>query len=94
MPVTKRKKPRVNRISHAQRDKGYKFMEKDPVLDQLITLVEESPKSLAKISDESGVSKSCLRNWMYGRTRRPQNITMDFVARAVGVVRGDWQPLR
>lgn len=85
-----RSKPRVNRVSHAQRDKGYKFIEKDPVLDALITLVEQSPKSLKAICDQSGVSQSCLRNWMYGKTKRPQNITMEFVARAIGYQRGPW----
>jgi hypothetical protein len=91
--LSERRKPRVNRISHAARDKGYRHIDKDPVLIRLIEIVEQSPKSLKKICDESGVSQSCIRNWMYGRTKRPHNVTMDFVARAIGYARGDWKRL-
>lgn len=75
---------RVNVISHATKDKGYRFIDKDPTLIELLILIEKSGKSWARISRETGVSYTTLRNWELGKTRRPQNVTMEFVARAVG----------
>lgn len=72
--------------------KTYRFMDKDPMIDKLRTVVQDaypgrkgldkSKIAYSKISAESGVSEHCLRNWFEGDTRRPQFATMCAVARA------------
>lgn len=51
------------------------------------------PEAIERIADESGVSVQTLRNWFFGDTRFPRNLTMRFVLEAldckVQVVRGD-----
>lgn len=89
-PAPKRARPRVNTISHSQASKGYRFIEKDPVLERLVDLIEQSPLTYKEICDSSGVSWQTIRNWRTGKTKKPQNVTMDFVARAIGYRRGDW----
>lgn len=59
-------------------------IDRDPELDVVMEAVHQSPKSLAQISRESGVSLTTIRNWDLGRTRRPQRVTMEFVLRACG----------
>lgn len=79
------RKPSVNaRLAHVT---SYRGLDKDPVLIQVINLVEESPMTLAAIANKSGVAESTIRNWIGGHTRRPQNITMEFVLRAIGYER-------
>lgn len=71
--------------------KTYRFINKDPMIDQLRTVVQDAygmgkgdkrKISYSKISLESGVSEHCLRGWFDGGTRRPQFATMCAVARA------------
>lgn len=80
-----RRKP--NRISHSKTDKAYQHRDKDPVLVQVLNLLEESPLSVAEICRSSGVAASTLRAWREGATRRPQNVTIDFVLKAMGYER-------
>lgn len=61
---------------------------RDPVLDQVLDCIESSNHSLTWISAKSGVSVTTLINWRSGKTRRPQNVTIDFVLRACGYKRG------
>ena len=61
---------------------------KDPVIDQLRTAIEDSGLDLAKISELSDVSTSTMWNWFYGSTRRPQHATVMAVTRAIG---WDWK---
>jgi DNA-binding phage protein len=65
--------------------KSYSFVDKDPVIDVMRTVVEDSKKSYAKISRESDVSATTLSNWFYGKTKRPQFCTVAAVARACGL---------
>lgn len=82
------RKPRRNIISHSKADKAYLFTKgKDPLLIQVINLIEESGYSIAYISEKSGVSGTTIRNWIGGKTMRPQNVTMDFVLRVIGYER-------
>jgi lambda repressor-like predicted transcriptional regulator len=63
---------------------SYNFIDKDPVIDQLRTAIQDSGMSWSEISHNSGVSVSCLRNWFHGETRKPQNATIEAVLRAIG----------
>lgn len=64
--------------------KSYNFRDKDPVIDVVRTVVEDAGKSYAKVERDSGVTTQTLRNWFYGRTKRPQFATVAAVVRACG----------
>ena len=64
--------------------KSYLFRDKDPVIDQVRTAVEDSGMTFKEIHDASDVSTSTVYNWFYGNTRRPQFATVEAVARACG----------
>jgi len=67
---------------------AYRWLEHDPVRDEVVALIEESGMSLEAISRKSGgVSTTTLRRWINGATRRPQNVTLDFVLRGLGYER-------
>lgn len=59
----------------------YKY---DPVIEQVLELLEDSSMKQSQASDLSGVSTSTIRNWSKGKTRRPQNATIEAVGRAAG----------
>ena len=64
--------------------KSYSFRDKDPCIDIIRTVVEDSGKSYVKIHESSGVSVGTLSNWFGGKTRRPQFATVNAVALALG----------
>lgn len=63
---------------------GYRWRDRDPILDLINGLVKESGMSFEQISNRCGVSKSTLRNWDVGKTMRPQAVTVKFVLNAIG----------
>jgi lambda repressor-like predicted transcriptional regulator len=69
----------------------YQKTKYDPAMIELAREINKHPKGLAQISRETGVSVSCMRNWMTKHTKRPQNVTMEFVARSIGLTRPGWQ---
>ena len=62
----------------------YRFKDKDPAIDKLRTVVQDSGKSYVDIHVASGVTVTTLRNWFKGGTRRPQHATLMAVARSLG----------
>lgn len=58
---------------------------RDPALDEVLNAIEGISGTV--IESRSGVSKSTIRNWRNGKTRHPQNITLDFALRAAGLRR-------
>lgn len=62
----------------------YVFTDKDPVIDKMRTLVEDSGESYVDIRAASGVSTTTLYNWFHGKTRRPQFATVNAVALSLG----------
>jgi transcriptional regulator with XRE-family HTH domain len=76
-----------NRISHAEKDQGYRHIEKDPVLYEVCGLIEQSGFSIDKVAELSGVSRTTLHNRLFGRTQRPRNATTSFVLRSLGLTR-------
>jgi hypothetical protein len=64
--------------------KSYNFRDKDPMIDKVRTVVQDSELSYAKISDKSSVSTGTLYNWFSGTTRRPQFCSMNAVLRCIG----------
>jgi transcriptional regulator with XRE-family HTH domain len=64
--------------------KSYSFTDKDPIIDEIRTVVQDSGVSYRQIEEESGVTGSTLHAWFHGKTRRPQAATLNAVARALG----------
>jgi hypothetical protein len=61
----------------------YRFIDKDPIIDKMRTVVEGSNATYLRIHELSGISTTTLTNWFHGDTRRPQFATLNAVARAL-----------
>ena len=70
--------------------KAYNFRDKDPVIDELRTMVEDhfgvriNNKSMREIEVAGGPSASCMISWFKGTTKRPQSATLDRLADSTG----------
>jgi transcriptional regulator with XRE-family HTH domain len=64
--------------------KSYSFQDKDPIIDEIRTVVQLSGFSYKKIEEASGVTSKTLHDWFDGETRKPQAATLNAVARALG----------
>jgi len=64
--------------------KSYVFKDKDPIIDALRTSFSESRLSLEEVHAASGVSRTTLYSWWYGKTLRPQFATVSAVALSLG----------
>jgi len=64
----------------------YKFKqgEKDPVIDQVHTMMDDAGADYTKTAEASGVSRSAIYNWLEGPTMKPQFCTIAAVAGALG----------
>lgn len=90
----------VHRLDHLHRDRGYRFRDRDPDMEELCDLIEKSGLSVGDIiervldqsSNRVSISYTTISNWLSGKTRRPQNFTMTWVARALGYER-KWRRL-
>src|SRR5262245_21894348 len=64
--------------------KTYSFKDKDPIIDQLRTLIQDQEEQYSSVSLMSGVSTTTLYNWFHGETKRPQFASVMAVARSLG----------
>lgn len=69
--------------------KSYLFRTKDPAIDELRTVYQDaglkiSAKTFKAIEEDGGPSAECQRGWFIGKTRRPQNATLEAAGRAIG----------
>ena len=64
--------------------KSYNFVDKDPIIDEVRTMIQNSGANYKWIEEHSGVTWQTLRNWFDGKTRKPQAATINAVARALG----------
>lgn len=87
---------RPHNLKNLKRDVGYRFtIERDPDLEWIAQIIQESELPSYVISDLTAkVSKGAVRvatqtidNWCNGKTRRPQNFTISWVALALGYER-------
>lgn len=63
--------------------KSYSFVDKDPIIDLVRTLIQHQHHSIKKISEDSGVNQGTIMNWIYGTTKRPQAASLNAVLRAL-----------
>jgi hypothetical protein len=70
--------------------KSYVFRDKEPVIDEMRTLIEDhfgeklTNKNLRKITESGGPSATCMNAWFFRTTKRPQNATIEAAGRAMG----------
>jgi transcriptional regulator with XRE-family HTH domain len=64
--------------------KSYNFVDKDPMIDYVRTIISESGETLTKIADDSGVRAHTISRWLYGETKQPRAATINAVLRALG----------
>jgi hypothetical protein len=63
---------------------GYRYVDKDPVIHELIGLVNKDPRSVTAIAKDAFIAPSTLLALDHGKTRRPQNATIEFLLRSLG----------
>ncbi|MEH2525895.1 MULTISPECIES: hypothetical protein [unclassified Bradyrhizobium] len=64
--------------------RSYNFVDKDPVIDRIRTIVEDEGLDNREIHVISGVSATTLHNWFEGETKRPQYATIAAVTSSLG----------
>ena len=64
--------------------KSYSFVDKDPMIDQVRTIILDSHDTYKQIAEASGVTEGTIRNWLDGATKKPQAATFNAVLRALG----------
>jgi hypothetical protein len=64
--------------------KSYNFTDKDPIIDEIRTIYQDSGANYHWVSENSGVSQGTLSNWFGGKTRKPQAATVNAVLRCLG----------
>lgn len=78
--------------------KSYVFRTKDPVIDELRTMVQDTHgdlngKALKTLSAEGGPSSGTMYSWFHGKTRRPQSASVEAAGRAMGY-RRQWVKMK
>jgi hypothetical protein len=76
--------PQRRRLGHLHRDRGYRFANRDPVLEEVTRLITDSGFSLSVIATRAQISVSTLSNWCNGMTKHPYNDRVDAVLLALG----------
>jgi hypothetical protein len=74
--------------------KSYFFRGADPAIAEIKGIIGKvDGKTLAIIEKDGGPVKSTLKNWFSGKTKRPQNCTIEAAGRALGMHRV-WLPAK
>jgi hypothetical protein len=70
------------------------FRVKDPVIDELRTIFQDrtgdqklSRATLEEVAESGGPTTACMQGWFRGKTKRPQNCTIEAAGRALGMKR-------
>lgn len=63
--------------------KSYHFLDHDPIMDAVDTLVVSSRHTFDWIADKSGVTTQTMRNWRKRKVKRPQFASIRAVVRAL-----------
>jgi hypothetical protein len=76
---------RLNEISN-KNAQGYRFIERDPVIEELLFCMDNSDLSDTQIAAYAMTSFQTVRN-IRVKTKRPQNWTVDRIMKACGFKR-------
>lgn len=66
-----------------------RWRDRDQIVDAIQTVCEEEHLTPGDVRAISGVAAQTIKNWFIGKTRAPQNQTIDAVSSALGYVRND-----
>jgi hypothetical protein len=71
---------------------SYLFRTKDPIIDEMRTVYQEAlggvrSKHLRQVERDGGATASAQMQWFHGKTRRPQNASIEASLRAMGKCR-------
>jgi len=94
------KAPR-RRLSNINRQSGYRWRGCDPDMVELCKIITDSnltPYVIRQMVIRASrntfvISETTIVNWMKGKTKRPQNLTMTWVAYALGYERASWREI-
>ncbi len=67
--------------------KTYSFREKDPIIDELRTMLQDEGLSYHEIHMRGGPTEITLYNWFKGATRSPKTDSASAAAGAMGYTR-------
>jgi hypothetical protein len=65
----------------------YRFIDKDPVIDECRTAWKDSGHRLSYIGHVSRLSSATMSSWFNGKTKRPQNASVSAFMGALGYER-------
>lgn len=71
-------------MSIFKRYRSYSFVDKDPVIDRLRTIINDEEVTIGEVHVLSDVSTTTMYNWFDGKTRRPSHACVAAVAGALG----------
>lgn len=74
----------TKRTSNLKSSTGYRWRDKDAILDVINDIIDRGSLSPKTIAERSGVSYSTIHAWMFGKTRKPQAMTARHVLQACG----------
>lgn len=63
---------------------SYSFIDKDPIVDKVRTVVQDAKVSYRYLEGVSRVGVTTIRGMFEGKTRRPQHATVNAILRALG----------
>ena len=64
--------------------KSYSFTNQDPVIKEIKFIMYSEGLNASQVSKASGVSDATIRNWIKGKTRRPQHASVMAAIRGAG----------
>lgn len=64
--------------------KSYSFTNQDPVINEIKSIMRQEGLNASQVSKASGVSDGTIRNWIKGKTRRPQHAAVMAAIRGAG----------
>lgn len=63
---------------------AYNFVDKDPIIDEMRTIMQKENLSSGRVQELGGPSAATIEGWFGGKTRRPQHATAMAFIRACG----------
>lgn len=70
---------------------AYRFRDKDPAIDAIRTVMQDhfgkrnlTWEDYAEVPDNGGPAAQTIKHWFEGKTKRPQNATLEAAGRALG----------
>lgn len=64
--------------------KTYSFTNQDPIIKEIKSMMYQEGLNASQVSKASGVSDGTIRNWITGKTRRPQHAAVMAAIRGAG----------